>query len=151
MYQRSRGIILKKIDFKEDDEMITIYSSDFGKIDVLSRGAKKITAKLTPSLQLFNIVEFEFVNGKSLKTITSATVLNNFQESRDNLFKIKVLTKTTKIIDKLVTEPEKDTNLWEFLLNFYTVLPNIKLENDRETQTLIDFFETKVLKILGDL
>jgi len=150
MYQRSRGIILKKIDFKEDDEMITIYSSDFGKIDVLSKGAKKIVAKLTPSLQIFNIVEFEFVNGKSLKTITSATVLNNFLESRDNLFKIKTLTKTTKIIDKLITEPEKDTNLWEFLLNFYTVLPNIKVENDQEAKTLIDFFETKMLKILGE-
>jgi len=151
MYQRSTGIILKKIDFKEDDEIITIYSGDFGKIDVLSRGAKKMVAKLTPSLQLFNWIDFEFVNGKSLKTITSATVLNNFRKTQEDIFRIKVLMKTVKIIDKLVTEPEKDSQLWEFILNFYVVLPNIKLENDEETQTLIDFFETKVLKILGDL
>lgn len=151
MYHQSKGLIIKKVDFRENDEIITIYSSDFGKIEVLSRGAKKIVAKLTPSLQLFNLIDFEFVNGKSLKTITSATILNNFKESQNDLLRIKVLMKASKIIDKLITEPEKDLPLWEFLLNFYAVLPNVKLETDQETETLINFFETKMLKILGDL
>lgn len=151
MYYQTKGFIIKKKDFREDDEIITVYTKEFGKIDLLSRGAKKILAKLTPFLQLFNLVNLEFVEGKNFKTVTAAENISNFNEEKKNLFKLEILEKTSQLIDKLVAAPQKDEELWEFLLNFYSALMIIKLEDKESFEKLIIFFETKIQKILGNL
>lgn len=151
MYYRTKGFIIKKNDFKEGDEMITVYSEEFGKIDLVSRGAKKILAKLSPFLQLFNLVNLEFIEGKNFKTVTAAENINNFNHEKKNLFKLEILEKTSRLVDKLVIAPQKDEELWEFLLNFYSAIALIKLEDKESFEKLINFFETKIQKILGNL
>lgn len=151
MYYRTKGFIIKKKDFRENDEIITVYSEEFGKIDLLSRGAKKILAKLTPFLQLFNLVNLEFIEGKNFKTVTAVENINNFNEDKKNFFKLEVLEKTNQLIDQLIVAPQKDEELWEFLLNFYTALEIIKLEDKESLEKLVIFFETKIQKILGNL
>ncbi len=151
MYYRTQGFIIKKFNFRENDEILTIYTKDFGKIDFISRGGKKMLAKLTPYLQVFNLVELEFVEGKNFKTITSAINLMNFDEEKKDLFKLRIFNDTFKIIDKLFVEPQTDERVWEFLVNFYTLLGKIKIEDKESLKKLVLFFEGKILKMMGHL
>ena len=37
----TKGLIIKKVDFGEGDRIITVFSENFGKIDLLVRGIRK--------------------------------------------------------------------------------------------------------------
>ena len=38
---KTKGLIIKKVDFGEGDRIITVFSENFGKIDLLVRGIRK--------------------------------------------------------------------------------------------------------------
>ena len=49
----TEGIILKRKDYQENDRLFTIYSKDYGKIDLIAKGTKKISSKLNSYLEPF--------------------------------------------------------------------------------------------------
>ncbi len=52
-HYRTQGIILKKEDRGEADRLFTIYTKDFGKLELLAKGERKIKSKLRGGLELF--------------------------------------------------------------------------------------------------
>jgi len=73
---RTEGIILKQTLVGEADIFVTILTKDFGKITLLAKGAKKISAKLAPHLDILNRSEIAFIKGKNFWRITNSATLN---------------------------------------------------------------------------
>lgn len=66
----TQGIILKREDFRERDERVIFYTKDFGKLSVVAKGTKRIGAKLRGNLDIFNLVDIIFVEGKYFPILT---------------------------------------------------------------------------------
>ncbi len=81
------GIVLVRNIFREHDEVVSFITSDFGRVDVLARGVKKITSKLSPHLLPFSHVFFETVQGKEMAIITNVSSIDNFQPIREQYVK----------------------------------------------------------------
>ncbi len=64
---RTQGIILGKVDRGESDRLFTIYTKDYGIINLLARSERKIKSKLRSGLELFYLSEIEFIQGKAQK------------------------------------------------------------------------------------
>ena len=79
-YYRTQGYVIKKTGLREADQLFTIYTEDYGKIDVLGRGIRKITSKLRSGIDLFCFSEIEFVQGKAYKTLTDAKINKGTRE-----------------------------------------------------------------------
>jgi len=140
VYYRTKGYVLKKTGLREADQLFTIYTKDYGKIDVLGRGIRKITSKLRSGIDLFCFCEIEFVQGKMYKTLTDAKMIN---KSKDD-FEAKM--KMAEVMDRLIKEPEKDEKIWQllnddlkykyFLWNLLSILGyEICLDNLDEVET----------------
>ena len=85
IHYRTQGFILKKIDRGEVDRIFTIYTKDFGKLELLAKAERKIQSKLRGGLELFYLSEIEFIQGKAHKTLTDAILIDNFKNLRGNL------------------------------------------------------------------
>jgi DNA repair protein RecO (recombination protein O) len=129
VHYRTQGIILKKNNLGEVDQLLTIYTKDFGKLEILAKAVRKISSKLRAGVDLFYLSEIEFIQGKTHKTLTDAILIEKFKNLRNNLTKIKVAYKIAQTADDLIKAPEPDPKIWDLLnevfrkLNDYTLKP----------------------------
>lgn len=142
-HYRTLGFIIKKTDRGETDQFLTIYTKDFGKLEILGKAIRKITSKLKAGAQLFYLSEIEFIQGKTQKTLTDAVVIEKFKNVRNNLEKLETAYKISDALDNLVKGQEQDENLWNLLKEVFDKLNNYKLE------IVYYYFLWNLLSLLG--
>lgn len=145
---RAKGIIIQKRDLLREAEDIILYSLEFGKISLVSRGGKKMAAKLTPHLQLFNVVEVEFVQGKYFKIVTSVYIADYLKEIKGDLVKLKIASEVLKFLDTMLIESQSDRELWNFVSLFLDETKQRELRT-HDINKLIYYFKINILHILG--
>ena len=79
-----KAIVLSRRDFREYDQIVSVYTKDLGKQDLLARGIKKITSKNSAYLELFSFVDIEIIKGKELDYIGSVQPVNYFKNIRQD-------------------------------------------------------------------
>ena len=57
------GIIVRSVDSGEADKFVSIITENHGLQDFLARGARRLTSKKAPHLDLFNLVKFQTGRG----------------------------------------------------------------------------------------
>jgi len=110
---------LKKVERGENDQLLTVYTKDFGKLEILGKAIRKIKSKLRGETDIFYLSEIEFIQGKAYKTLTDAILIEKFENIRKSLKKLKIAYQIAKIFDELVKGQEKDENLWNLLLETF--------------------------------
>lgn len=82
---QTRGIILRKKKTGEQDDYVTLYSPELGKIDAIAKSSRKITSHFCGHLETLNICKFQLYKSQYRYTITQANTEQNFKKIRENL------------------------------------------------------------------
>lgn len=128
VHYRTQGFILKKTNRGESDRIFTIYTKDFGKLEILGKAIRKIKSKLRAGVEIFYLSEIEFIQGKTHKTLTDTILIDNFQNIRKDLKKLSIAYKISEIADRFLKGEEKDEEIWNLLQEIFDKLNNLKLE-----------------------
>ncbi len=112
---RTKAIVIRKMQANEYDQIVTLYSEDYGTMRAMARGVCKPTSVQSMHLELLNAIEFEVIHGKSMPIISSAVMSRQHGEVKDSLPKLAAVQFFTEVLDKIAFENEKDVHLWEFL------------------------------------
>ncbi|KKS12745.1 MAG: DNA repair protein RecO [Candidatus Yanofskybacteria bacterium RIFCSPHIGHO2_01_FULL_41_21] len=112
---RTKAIVIKKQQANEYDQIVTLYSEDYGTMRAMARGVCKPTSVQSMHLELLNTVEFEVIHGKSMPIISSAVMSHQHLNIKESLPKLVAVQFFTEVLDKIAFENEKDAHLWEFL------------------------------------
>ncbi len=145
---RTQGFILKKIDRSENDQLFTIYTKDFGKLEVLGRAIRKISSKLKQGAETFYLSEIEFIQGKNYKTLTDAVLIDKFEQTRKDFDKMRITRQIAEVFDDLVRGQEKDENLWDLLSDAFNRLNKLEIRGWK-LEILYYYFLWNLLSILG--
>lgn len=121
---------MKKNERGESDEVLTIYTKDFGRLEILAKAVRKIKSKLRAGADLFYLSEIEFIQGKGRKTLTDAVLIEKFANIGKDLKKLKVAHKIAEVFDELVRGQERDENLWNLLDETFDKLNNPQLTSN---------------------
>lgn len=148
IHYRSQGFILKKTDRGETDQIFTIYTRDFGKLEILGKAIRKIKSKLRSGTEIFYLSEIEFIQGKTYKTLTDAILIKKFLNLRKDLRKLKIAFQISEIFDKLIKGQEPDEKIWQLLDETFEKLNNQQLTINNQ-QLLYYFFFWNLLSLLG--
>jgi len=108
---------------------LTIYTEDFGRLEISGKAIKKIKSKLRSRVELFYLSEIEFIQGKTYKTLTDAILIEKFEILRKDLKRLTIAYKISEILDNLILGQEPDENLWHLLNETFGILNNWKIEN----------------------
>jgi DNA repair protein RecO (recombination protein O) len=141
---RTKGVVLKRDDWKEADRFFTVYTKDFGKIKVLGRGIRKISSKLKSGMEVFHFSEIAFIQGRNYKTLVDASLIEDFKKIRTHLKKMIVAYKIVRVFDNLIQEGEKDKKAWILLLDSLK-----ELNNRDEYKIVYYYFLWNLFSLLG--
>ncbi len=147
-HYRTRGLILRKVDRREADQLFIIYTEDFGRIAVLGRGIRKLTSKLRAGIDVLYLSEIEFIQGKGYKTLIDAVAVEKFNVIRSDLKKLSLALKVSRILEKTAVDQEREKDIWELLLSVLTVL-EIQGLNPVKLKLLYFYFLWNLLAVLG--
>lgn len=139
-------IILSRRDFREFDQIISLYTKEKGKIKALARGVKKITSKNSAHLEPFSLVEAEIVPGKEIDHLTKVVPENIFANIRQDLQKSLSVGYVVSLLDKILHEGEKDERIFNLTVNW---LEYLGLQTSDFRLQLLDGFVVKLLNCLG--
>lgn len=128
VHYRTLGIILKKTERGEADQLFTIYTKDFGRLNILGKGIRKISSKLRAGIEIFYLSEIEFIQGKAHKTLTDALLIDRFNSLRSDLKRLNIAFKIAKALDRFTSKQEPDKKIWQLLQETLKKLDDSKLK-----------------------
>lgn len=158
-HYRTKGIVLSKRDSGEADQIFSLYTQDFGKIEVVGRAIRKITSKLRAGIDVFYFIEVEFIQGKNRKILTDAIVIDKFLKLRKNpealapletefLMGLACVGQIAKVVGCLIPTEKKDEEVWQLLLLAFQKLNNYQLSTINY-QLLSHYFLWNFFHLLG--
>ncbi|OGZ80202.1 MAG: DNA repair protein RecO [Candidatus Staskawiczbacteria bacterium RIFOXYB2_FULL_32_9] len=111
---KTKGFIYKKRDRGEADRIFTVFTYDFGKINVWAKSIRKINSKLKSGIDIFYLSDIEFVQGKK-RTLTDAVLINKFTEITKTPEKFIIAKKVAKLLDDFVKGEQHDHEIFNLI------------------------------------
>jgi len=141
------GIIIKITDFGEADRLVGLVSKDHGFIDLVAKGARRITSRKAPHLDLLNLIKFQVARGRSLQVLTQAELMEPYLYLKNNLKMARTSFYLAEILNLLLAPEQPDSELFFSLKNY---LFRLNQPNSQKTsrQLSIDF-QIYLLRHLG--
>jgi len=148
VHYRTTGLIFKKDDRGETDQLFTIYTKDFGKLEILGKAIRKISSKLRSGAELFYLSEIEFIQGKTQKTLTDTILINKFPSLRKDLKRLRIVYIISEVLNSLIKGPEADEKIWQLLNEAFQRLDTNNLK-PITCNLIYHYFLWNLLSILG--
>ena len=146
-YKKLSGIILKKQNYREADQILTTWTKEAGKIRVLARSLRSPKSKLVYSLQDLSFVQIEITGSKGLPTLISAKPINSFKRIKDDLPKIAAGLYAAELIMKMTGDEHANQPAFDLLFSF---LATLDAEQDlTKVFDLVDQFSLDLIVALG--
>ena len=123
--QKSQGIVIKKSDYKENANIITLLTKE-GKLSLIVRGAKKINSVTRNYTNLFSQLDFNATDNLKLNTLTEAITINPFINIYDDVDKLNAGMVILEKINLLTDEIQNTELFYEFVLKMLNLLKIIK-------------------------
>lgn len=136
------AIVLARRDFREHDQLITLYTREQGKAEVIARGIKKITSKNSPFLEPFALLEAEIIPGKEKRYVGAVTVREAYLNIRGDLARALAGQSALALTNTLLVGEEPDERIFKLLVDFLKFLnaaPPAKNSLNRFSAELITY------------
>ena len=147
-YNKIQGIILNISQLKDADKLVTIFTRDKGKTNLLARGANKILSKKNFLLDTLNYVEFMVYPSRSgYDLIIETRIIDDFVKIKSDFFTIKVSYYFLEILNHFLVQEIESEKIFTAFLDFLEQLTF--LATNKEKQVLIIYFQLKILNIFG--
>ncbi|MGO9139334.1 MAG: DNA repair protein RecO [Syntrophales bacterium] len=143
---KTSAIVIHSLDYGESDRIVTFYSSDFGKIKGIAKGARRSKKRFPNALEpssYCNII-FSKKGQGTLALIEGCDVIDHHANIRVDLHKTLLSSYLMELIDKFTLEGKKNIDLFKLLLDFLGLI-----DAGTCSEALIRFFEIRLLRLAG--
>lgn len=122
-----KGIIIRVVDYKEKDKLLTIATFDKGIVCVNARGVRGANAKLKAYVNLLTFGEFDLTEAKNGFILSGVEVTDNFYNCWTDTLKYSACMLCIELFEKVANEQEESN--FE-LLNLIKALKEINYNSD---------------------
>lgn len=141
-----RAIVIKKQNTNEYDQLLTFYSEEFGRFTAVAKSILKPASIQSLHLDVFNLVEFDLINGRAIPIITGAQAEKIYPKLKSDLAKLSVAYFFAEAADRLFFDYQKDDDIWSF---FYSLFDELEKRGDIEINSFFRKKQLEFLNILG--
>ena len=145
MLLTTQGIILREVNYKEADKILTILTRDYGKRTVKAPGCRRKTSRLTAGSQLLVYSELTLRQRGEYLTLSEADPQQQFWSVRQDLDLLALASYFAEVTEAAAQEGEESGELLSLLLNSLYALDTLK-----KPRTLVKAaFELRLLTLTG--
>ena len=139
---KTRGIVIKRMNYGEADKILTIFTDRFGKIKAMAKGVRRISSKSAGNLEPYNLIDLQLHEGKTFFTITGAEIIECYDCDKKMSSSSRAVY-TAEIVDKIFAEEEKNITAFDLFVE--------SLRNIAKSQNglALRLFELKILEQAG--
>jgi len=119
---RTEGFVFKKEERAEADQMLSVFTKEFGRVELKARAIRKIASKLRPGIDIFYFSEVEFIQGRLSKTLTDAVKIKENRSIENDFKKLKIACQIADILDNFIKGQEKDGATFDLLVEVFDKL-----------------------------
>lgn len=141
--RRTEAFVIGKKDKGEADQIIVLYTKNFGKAEIFAKGIRKIDSKLKSGVNLLSLSYVEFIESPRRKTLVDAKVISSFSGLKETK-RFMIALKIKEKLEMAVREEEKDEKIWRLLKETFEAL-----EKEDNFSLFYCYFFWNVAAILG--
>src|SRR4030042_2224165 len=99
--QKTRGFVLRREDVRETSVLLTVYTRDFGKLKLISKGARSPDQRFASSYELFALDDIVFYERKKkgFFLLSQCELVSFFPEVSGSLDRICYATYFIELLD----------------------------------------------------
>ena len=143
---RTRGIVLKKLDYSDSSIIVTLFTYYLGRVKVLVRGAKRPKSRFVSIFETFNIVEtvIHVKENREIQHISDAKTLTSYSQLRLSYQKQVWASRITRFVDSILPDLSPSKGLYSL-----TERTLFMLSNSENEDAIFVAFVSKALRVLG--
>ncbi len=145
-HYKTQGFVLHREDRLEADRIFSVFTRDFGRIEIFAKAIRKIDAKLKGGIEIFSFSEIEFIQGRHKKTLTDALFLENCKIVASDPEKFEVAGKISSTVEHFVKGSEADEQIWNLLKE---VFEKLNSQDFARNKLLYYYFFWNFIAVLG--
>ncbi len=142
------AFILKKQDFGETDQIITIFSKQEGKLRCMVKAAKLPTSKLQPALQPLFRTQITLASASSLPKVIRTQTLNTYSKLYADPEKLQLWFVVAEFLTKAVGDGAPNEQLYDEISTYLHFLQHTDMD-EQQLQFSILQFQLKALAVIG--
>lgn len=116
MEVKTEAIVLKAVDYKDNDKILTLFSPSLGRITAGAKGVKKPTAKLSFAAQPFCFAEYVLAEKGGRYTVTGAYLHESFFSLRYDIVRFYAACALAEVCLTVLYENESHEGLFIALI-----------------------------------
>lgn len=135
------GIIIYQTRFGEADKFIKVLTRSHGLIDLVAKGARRLTSKKSSHLDNLNLIRFNTGRGNSPQYLSQVESIEVFSNIKASLYKVRSCFYLTEILKHTLVESQPDENLFFEFRKFLNLLNELPADDSsREAAVAFQLF-----------
>lgn len=147
---RTHGLILRRRDYRDADRILTVFTPNYGKLELIAKGVRKTTSRKAGHLELFAHCSLLVAQARTWDIITEAVTVESFSGLRMDLDKIARAGYLCELVDCFTESEDENQLLWDLLLVTLSELDVAPTDDGFFTLALLQhWFELHLLTLTG--
>lgn len=148
---RTHAVILRRRDFRDADRILTVFTPNYGKLELIAKGIRKTTSRKAGHLELFNHSALMIAQGRTWDLITEVAGVESYTNIRTDLDKISQANYISELIDCFSESGDENLPIWELLVLTLQELDALVISQDgrQDARMLQHWFEIQLLSLAG--
>ncbi len=141
---KSAAIVLHQRKLGDADKIITLYTAEYGKIDAVAKGVRRVKSRLAGNVEPLRHASFMLARGRNLDIVTQVQSIESFQVLRDDLSRLSHALYAAELLDRATEQREENFALYRLLLDALR-----RLAGRDDLERVLRYYEMQVLIQLG--
>lgn len=126
MHTTTKALVLRAVDYKESDKILTLLTPELGKITASARGCRKKGSTIAAACQLLCWSEMVLYDYNGRWSVKEAATERQFRGVRDDLDKLALACYFSEVTELLAVEGMTSPELLSLILNSLHVLDQMQ-------------------------
>jgi DNA repair protein RecO (recombination protein O) len=113
---QTEAIIIKKIKLGEADRILTLFTSDYGKIEAVAKGVRRPKSKMAGHLELLTFSKIRLARGRNLDTIIGTQTIDSFIALKNDLWLTTYGLYASELVNQFTPDHAANPALFKLLL-----------------------------------
>lgn len=113
--QKTRAIVLSKINFGDTSKIVTLYTEDYGKETCIIKGGRSAKSKIGGIVDVMNHIEVVFYKkeNREMQLISQSDLISHFPNIKQNLDSLKYAASVLELLYSLTIANEVNKKLYK--------------------------------------
>ena len=140
-----KGIVLRSVDTKESDKILTLLTAGMGKVSVVAKGARSRRSKVTAATQLLAYSELVLSESHGWQYLSEASTIELFDGVRQDVELLSLASYFAELTEAVAYEESEAGEILSLLLNALYALGHLK----KPPELVRAAFEMKLMSLIG--